>query len=79
MQIKAWYHSPTIWTNLVSVGAVILTSFCGVTVPPELAAGILAIINGILVSKDLAPTAKKARERNWARERELGSIHHRNS
>jgi len=65
-EVKVWYKNVTLWTNVVTVGVLILTQNFGVTIDPQIQTGILAIINIVLRVPTMAVTKAKATSRNKA-------------
>lgn len=65
-EVTVWYKNISLWTNVVTVLVLVLTSYCGMAVPAELQASILAIINILLQSKTMASTQAKAVRHNKA-------------
>lgn len=62
--ITVWYKNIPLLTNVITVAAMILTNYFGVSVPAELQAGILAIINILIQTPNMASTSEKAVSRN---------------
>jgi len=65
-EVTVWYKNITILTNVVTVGALILTQYFGVVIDPKLQAGILAIINVALRVPSMATTNSRAMAHNRA-------------
>jgi hypothetical protein len=42
---KKWYTSKTLWVNIIALVSMIITAATGTTIDPEVAVGVLAIIN----------------------------------
>jgi len=64
--VTVWYKNITLWTNVVTVGALILTHNFGVAIDPQIQTGILAVINIILRVPSMAVTKARAKSRNIA-------------
>ena len=64
--ITVWYKNGVLWTNAVTALVLILTTYCGVTVPTELQVSIMTVINIALQAPKMAPTKAKALARNMA-------------
>ena len=64
--VTVWYKNITLWTNVVTVGALILTQHFGVSIDPQIQTGILAIINIVLRVPSMAVTKARAKSRNVA-------------
>jgi len=63
-EVTVWYKNISLWTNVVTVSVLILTTYCGVTVPAALQAGIMAIVNILLQSNTMVSTQAKATRHN---------------
>jgi hypothetical protein len=61
---SVWYKNVTLWTNVVAVVAIILNNYFGIAIDPKLQAGILAIINLVLQTPNMATTQAKADAHN---------------
>ncbi len=61
-----WYKNATLWTNIVTVAALVATQYFGVTIDPKLQAGILAIVNLVLQAPTMAATKNSADTHNKA-------------
>jgi len=59
-----WYKNATLWANIITVVVLTLTTYCGIKVPAELQAGILAIVNLILQAPAMTSTKAKADTHN---------------
>lgn len=68
-EIKVWYESITLWTNVITLAVWLLATFAGIQVPAPVGASVLAILNVLLVAPGLAPTSEVARQRNLRGER----------
>ena len=55
---KKFYKSKTFWVNLLSLAGLVLQSQTGFVVAPELQAGILSVLNGILRFATTEPIEK---------------------
>ena len=66
VQKTVWYKNAALLTNVVTVGVLILTNYCGVQIPAELQTGIIAIINLGLQVPTMATTSAKALDHNRA-------------
>jgi hypothetical protein len=63
-EVTVWYKNISLWTNIVTVVVLILTTYCGIAVSATLQASILAIINILLQSKTMVSTQAKATRHN---------------
>jgi hypothetical protein len=63
-EVTVWYKNKALWTNVITVAVLILTTYCGVAVPATLQASILAIVNILIQSPTMATTQEKARRHN---------------
>lgn len=45
---KKFYKSKTFWVNVLALASIVVQSQTGFIIPPELQAGILSILNGVL-------------------------------
>lgn len=45
---KKIYKSKTFWVNVIALASIIVQTKTGFVIPPELQAGILSVLNGIL-------------------------------
>jgi hypothetical protein len=64
VEVTVWYKNITLWTNVVTVGALVLTQYFGVVIDPKLQAGVLAIINIALRVPTMAVTKSRAMAHN---------------
>ena len=46
--MKSWYHSRTVWVNVLAAGALIVQSQVGFIIDAEAQAGLIIVINLIL-------------------------------
>lgn len=64
VQKTVWYKNVTLWTNIITCGALVLTNYFGVSIPAELQAGLLAIVNLVLQAPGMATTQAGADTHN---------------
>jgi hypothetical protein len=48
VETKKWYHSKTLWANLIALCGTLLSQFCGIELTPEEVAGVFAVLNLVL-------------------------------
>lgn len=65
-EVTVWYKNSTLIANAFTATVLILTNYCGVTVPTELQVSIMTVINIALQAPKMATTQAKAVARNMA-------------
>ncbi len=55
---KKFYKSKTFWVNVMALASIVIQSRTGFVIPPELQAGILTVLNGILRFSTTEPIEK---------------------
>jgi hypothetical protein len=63
-EVTVWYKNSTLIANAFAAIVLILTNYCGITVPTELQVSIMTVINIALQAPKMAGTQAKAVARN---------------